>query len=396
MKLLYIGYLLPEKEYYENDAAHLAAGKFELGLLSGLENVLNDNLEIITAEPNYSFPKGPLLGTGGICVVNDKLCVKKAAYINLPILKHITLAINLFFKLVGWTMKNRNEQLRTMSYNLDTPMLQVLTCFQKFGIGYYPVICDLPFYDEVYKGKGLKSKLSQMAHRAQFKYMSKTTGSIILNENIDLDYKLKNSLLVEGGVSENNRKFYSGNNNNKFVIHFSGSIDVFHGSDKLCQLAEMLNGDMFEIIVCGRGADSELLRKTAALFPVLKYEGVVSQERLMELQQTADLLIIPHPTSLRQLRYQFPSKLMEYMLNGVPVLTTPLPGLPSEYLNFVYVSESDSTEDLYNKIIYISKMGKDELKNRANKAKEFVCREKNWDAQAERIISFLGRANVNI
>lgn len=396
MKLLYIGYLLPEKEYYKNGAAHLAAGKFESGLLFGLKNKLHDDLEIITAEPNYSYPKGPLLAKGGIYKVNEKLCVKKAAYINLPILKHISLAINLFFKLVAWTMKNKKEQRRTISYNLDTPILQVLTWFQKFGVGYYPVICDLPFYDEVYKGrKGVKSKLSQMAYKAQFKYINKTSGSIILNENIEIDYKLKNCLLVEGGVSKNDKKIHSsGNNNNKFVIQYCGSIDLFHGSDKLCQLAEMLDKDMFEIVVCGRGVNSESLRQTAERCPVLKYEGVVSQERLMEIQQSADLLIIPHPTSLRQLRYQFPSKLMEYMLNGVPVLMTPLSGLPREYSQHVFTSESDSTEDFYKKIINISKMEKSELRNRANKAKEFVCREKNWNVQAERIVCFLGKVNI--
>ena len=45
-------------------------------------------------------------------------------------------------------------------------------------------------------------------------------------------------------------------------------------------------------------------------------------------------------------KYSFPSKNMEYMVSGTPVLTTRLPGMPMEYYPYVYFIEEESADGI--------------------------------------------------
>ena len=49
----------------------------------------------------------------------------------------------------------------------------------------------------------------------------------------------------------------------------------------------------------------------------------------------ATLLVNPRPTTEEFTIYSFPSKNMEYMASGTPLLTTKLPGMPEEYHQYV-------------------------------------------------------------
>lgn len=57
MKILYLGYLLPEEDYKNNKALSFAAGRFERGFINSLSKYAG--VETITIEPALKrFPKG--------------------------------------------------------------------------------------------------------------------------------------------------------------------------------------------------------------------------------------------------------------------------------------------------------------------------------------------------
>ena len=58
MKVLYIGYLLPEEDYEKNKALSFAAGRFERGFVNSLSKNKNVEIETISIEPILKrFPK---------------------------------------------------------------------------------------------------------------------------------------------------------------------------------------------------------------------------------------------------------------------------------------------------------------------------------------------------
>ena len=78
-------------------------------------------------------------------------------------------------------------------------------------------------------------------------------------------------------------------------------------------------------------------KKLAQQYPAVKYKGVAPNAVIVEEELKATLLVNPRPTGEEYTKYSFPSKNMEYMASGTPVLTTCLPGMPAEYNEYVYL-----------------------------------------------------------
>ena len=90
-------------------------------------------------------------------------------------------------------------------------------------------------------------------------------------------------------------------------------------------------------------------------------------------------------------KYSFPSKMIEYMLSGTPVLTTKLSGIPDEYNPYCYLATERSAEAIAQQIDSILASGQKQLTVLGAKAKNFVIESKNAFVQAKKILAFLGQ-----
>ena len=121
------------------------------------------------------------------------------------------------------------------------------------------------------------------------------------------------------------------------------------------------------------------------------YMGVVPNPEVVEAELDASLLVNPRPTHEEFTKYSFPSKNIEYMASGTPLLTTKLPGMPKEYYPYVFLIEEETTEG-YSKALSeaLSKTDED-LFEWGAKAKGFVLDNKNSCEQARRVIELIKR-----
>ena len=119
------------------------------------------------------------------------------------------------------------------------------------------------------------------------------------------------------------------------------------------------------------------------------YLGIAPNSEIVKSELRATLLVNPRPTNEEYTKYSFPSKNMEYMASGTPVLTTKLPGMPEEYNEYVYLLEDESAEGVCNALKEILTKPAEELYQKGKEAKEFVVREKNNVKQAEKLISLI-------
>jgi glycosyltransferase involved in cell wall biosynthesis len=119
----------------------------------------------------------------------------------------------------------------------------------------------------------------------------------------------------------------------------------------------------------------------------LKYHGMVPNEVVVNHQLSATLMINPRPTSNGFTKYSFPSKNLEYMVSGTPLLTTPLEGMPDEYKQYVYLINDERVEGIERCITEIINKPARELEIKGNEAKQFVLENKNNVVQSLRMIS---------
>ena len=122
---------------------------------------------------------------------------------------------------------------------------------------------------------------------------------------------------------------------------------------------------------------------------VIIYHGRVSNEQMLTIQKQVDLLVCPRCADDYTTKYTFPSKLLEYICAGVPVLSNRLSGIPDEYEKYINYSKSEDAEDWAAAIVNIVEKNRDEYWKKAKEAKCKVLQTKNWKSQCEKVVAFL-------
>ena len=92
------------------------------------------------------------------------------------------------------------------------------------------------------------------------------------------------------------------------------------------------------------------------------------------------------PTKEDFTKYSFPSKNIEYMSTGRPLLTTKLPGMPEEYYPYVYMFETESLDGYRKTLKEVLEKDYDELAQKGREAQSWVLKNKNNVVQTRRII----------
>lgn len=252
------------------------------------------------------------------------------------------------------------------------------------------IVTDLPSMFEGYS-RSLKFHISEYI-------MKKSDGFIFLTEEMNqvANKKGKPYIILEGHVDgrdiQNKNKVIK---NRKFVVMYAGSLAKQYGIDYLIDgfiKAQISNS---ELHLYGNGDYAEEAILLSRKYKNIKYYGECINEEVVRAEQEATLLVNPRPTNEEYTKYSFPSKNMEYMLSGTPVLTTNLPGMPREYLEYIYLLKTENSEGVADMLKKISMISREELNDKGNRGRKFVLNEKSNKIQAKRIIEELvGRCFV--
>ena len=119
------------------------------------------------------------------------------------------------------------------------------------------------------------------------------------------------------------------------------------------------------------------------------YGGMLLNTEIVKKEQEAALLVNPRPTHEEFVKYSFPSKTMEYMASGTPVLTTRLPGMPKEYYPYVDFIEEESAAGIAAALKTVLSASDEELFAKGNAARAFVLDGRNNVVQAEKLLRML-------
>jgi glycosyltransferase involved in cell wall biosynthesis len=126
------------------------------------------------------------------------------------------------------------------------------------------------------------------------------------------------------------------------------------------------------------------------------FGGMIPLYEAVENELKATLLVNSRPTDMEFAKYSFPSKNMEYMVSGTPILTTKLPGMPQEYYDYIFTIDGNTPEDVTVALEKVFSFSPEKLHNKGAQAREFVLNNKNNIAQSGRILNLIGyRGGVN-
>ena len=393
----FVGTVVDECTCEHSPACSVAGNKFQLNLIRSLERVTGRPLDVISLRPVAMYPKGQ-----GIIFTRASQRLGRTStgwmipFINLPIVKQVTVALAIFLHLFCWLVRHRSHPRVVLVYNLFSPLsLPVLAATALGGGKAVAIVAELPL--DFYTFRGVRGIFERMDFWFQNFAIRRFAGLVPFTRQIAEDFAPGlPSLVMEGGVvSELGNPVTDAAIEGRpppreAICLYSGSLHEINGIDLLLGAFKLVPGRQNRLWLFGSGPLEELVRRAAAQDPRIVYWGALPNSTVIERQRQATVLINPRPTSRsRLIRYSFPSKLLEYMMSGRPVVTTMLPGIPEEYYEFVYLLTDETPTGLARLIGEVCSRDPLELERRGKGARDFMLRNKNWTRQAERIRDFV-------
>ncbi len=129
------------------------------------------------------------------------------------------------------------------------------------------------------------------------------------------------------------------------IVMFAGSITRLAGADFLAQAFHRVEDPEAELWICGKGSNGEVER-LAACDSRIKLWGMVSEKDLVHLAGQASIFVNPRPSRIPENERNFPSKILEYLSYGKPVISTWTAGLSPEYRDVLVPVREESVDCL--------------------------------------------------
>ena len=303
--------------------------------------------------------------------------------INLPILRHLMIFFGTFFSVLR-AKKDKDTYALCDGLNFANT-LGMLFATKARKIKIVLIMTDLPNVQTTSAIRPwLNGKILNLADGFVFltEYMSqrlnkKNMPYIVLEGHVDSEIDISN-------VPERTERI-----NGKRIVMYAGSLHRIYGIENL--IGGFLKADIpdSELHIYGDGDYREEIVYIASIYPNIKFYGVKPNEEIVKREQEASILVNPRPVIQEFTPYSFPSKNLEYMLSGTPTLTTRLPGIPEEYLSYIYLFENDTIEGIAMSLKDVLQKSLSEREEKARDARAFVMNYKSNMIQSKKIIEFL-------
>lgn len=297
-----------------------------------------------------------------------------------PILKLLVMGVGTFFKTLRLARKDSAVIVDVLN---RTTALFALLAAKLRGVPCVGIITDLP---DMLSGGGLYLKLAHYVIRHCDAYVLLTEAMndyirnpgkpyVVLEGHADITMKEK--------VPSLERK------ESPRILFYAGGVSKQYGLGHLVEGFLLANLPNAKLHIYGPGDYVPELKEIAAKDDRVFYGGMLMNSEIIEKEMDATLLVNPRPTHEEFVKYSFPSKNMEYMASGTPVLTTRLPGMPKEYYPHVYLIEEETDAGVAAALTQAMSDSDEELFRKGQSARNFVLEERNNVVQAAKILTML-------
>lgn len=364
-------------------------------IIEGIEHNIGTSITIVNTPNMGSFPKKNRVlfrkskkwpNTAGS--VNHEV-----GFVNLPIIKHLFIFINLRNKLFAIINENKKHN-DLIIYSTYLPFLLAAYTIPK-RIKITLVATDLPEYYFHSNIGRINKAILKVYNKIVYRCLKRIDKFVLLTEAMKkpLDVGDKPYIVVEGMIKMDTELNVNRNpeiiGNNKKIVMYSGGLHFDYGIMTLLQAFQMIEGENYELWICGSGeAEDEIKRFSRSDSRIIFY-GYVDHMQNLELQSKATVLVNPRESEEQYTKYSFPSKILEYMKSGKPVIMHKLSCIPDEYDPYVVYFPENSVKTVSDTIIKICEMNPESRKKLGESAKKYVEDNKNCFEQTAKIVKLI-------
>lgn len=328
----------------------------------------------------------------------DGISYKYVPFFNFAGIKQIWTFIYAFFYTLVWGINNRKEK------RLICDVLNISVCFGSLlaskiiGLKSVGIVTDMPGL--MVSGSNGQSFIKKTITKINKSYLNSFDYYVFLTEYMNpvINTKKRPYLIMEGLVDTDMKDLIVGDYEKQVPrdIIYAGGLYEEYGIKKLLDAFMLIDIKDVSLSLYGNGALVPYIEECCKKDKRVHYYGVLPNDKIVEEELKATLLVNPRPTDKEFTLYSFPSKTMEYMVSGTPVLTTKLPGIPDEYFEYLYIFKDESIDGFKQELLYILSLPEDVLKKKGCDARDFVLHTKNNTIQAQRIANMISQQHEKI
>lgn len=349
MKIAFLGFISSDQRLsvaFEGETApQVSAVKFQKALLQGLSECC-DRIDIVSTLPIAAYPRNPLLWIRGReFTLDGAIRGKEISILNLPVAKlplRFFAASNQLRKLC-----RRGDVDAIVVYGAHTPFVAAAECMRRwYGVDFAVFIPDLPLHMSGSREAGIRAWLKQVDNAILQRLVARACVAFPFAQAIgeewlppEVPYEV-----IEGiapTVKASRRANLNRSGRKRFV--YTGAFSQIARFTSLFHERKEIEADL---IFIGAGPEEGALRALADGDPRIVVKPFMTEDRLAAEIDAADVLLNPRDTQWDGARYSFPSKLMDYLSRDVPVASTKLAGIPSEYYDVFFMLDDTSADAL--------------------------------------------------
>ncbi len=344
---------------------------------------------LLSAAPVSSYPGHPQVFFPGRSFSANGRDGRELPFVNLVLLKHVTRFLSAMT--VGRNALSSESVDTLFVHGAHSPWLWFAVAMRAQGMTTVIVITDPPGVIRPEDSR-LVASFKRLDRRVVAASLRRQTGVVVLAPALADEWAPSvPSLLMEGVAPETWPESTpgAGPQTGPFRIAYAGGLSEEYGARALVEAMEMLPDHDLELQMLGKGPLEGWIAERSQTDSRILPPRLVPPEMVPAELDRANVLVQPRPLNMREARFSFPSKLLEYLAAGRPVVSTPLPSLPAEYAAVVRLTHDDGPRALATEIGAIKRMDVESRMRMGAAAQSFATREKSANAQALRLGVFL-------
>ena len=390
MAILFISNVVPDRVPYNGIGFSRSGNNVLLGIAKALPR--SESPVCLSCRPVASFPKGPLWLRGEIVPLEDGRVVKILPTLNVKIIKNLFWGVFVRREIKAWSEKHPDNKRSVLVYNIYAPPISwVFRACVRNACKLTAILYDLGVPPASLGLDRLTMSGYRVMEKEAKKYIPLLDGRVVVNEKIVDSYAPKeNFLLIDGGINDAvvNRLFpLAVTPPGPLVLVLAGMLWEQNGTGLILDCLKAHPELDVNVIFAGSGIDVPKIEDYSEKDRRVAYVGQLSPEALFKLYGQADVLL-----NLRreeEVDFHFPSKLLEYLVTGKHVISTPIAHTERDYGPYLSVLKDISADGLAEMIKTVMRRGKNELYLQGVKARRFMLETRRWCIRTAEIVQYM-------
>ncbi len=396
MRVTLLGFTVPDETFRkiltEDPVMPTQTQRFAWALVDAL-GLNGAEVDLISVAPVSNYPASPRLVVRGRRFEERGVPGLLLPFINALVLKHLTRFAACLLWGTRRIRRNRSEWL--LVHGVHSPFLWfAIFARARTGVQIAAVLSDPP--GVVRRSDGRAARLLKRLDIEVTKLaLARFDGVIVLSQPLADDFAPGvPHLVMEGLVALASHDLREGveRAGSPTIVYAGGLVEEY---GVLSLVRAIMESDLdVRLELYGAGDAVQEIVEMSVQDRRIAPPVLVEPNELPEHYRRARALVQPRQPDQDFVRYSFPSKLIEYMSTGVPVVSTRLPSIPAEYDDHIVWAESGSPAGLRQAIVRCLALSPDEAQRLGDGASEFIRLTRSPRAQGRRVVDFLTDCGV--